>query len=94
MSYRNKKGRRRRRGQKLYHYFLDALVLLISKFLFPEKKADQVPPPAVVTDHFCEAGIDSDGWETICSVCKKRKAKADRLESVQSLIDEKRIYLK
>ena len=79
---------------KLYHYFLDALVFLISKFLFPEKKADPVPPPVFVTDHFCEAGIDSDGWETICSICKKRKAKTDRIESVQSLIDEKRIYLK
>ena len=93
MSYK-RKNRRRLRGQKLYHYFLDALVLLISKFLFPEKKVDPVPPPTVVTDHFCEAGIDSDGWETICPVCKKRKAKADRLESVQSMIDEKRIYLK
>ena len=94
MSYRNKKGRRRRRGQKLYHYFLDAFVFIISKLLFPEKKVDPAPPPAVVTDHLCEAGIDSDGWETICSICKKRKAKAERMESVQSMIDEKRIYLK
>jgi hypothetical protein len=90
------KKSRKRRGhvsrQKIYHYFLDALVFLISKFFFPEKKED--PPPAVFTDHFCEAGIDPDGWETICSVCKKRKAKTDRIESVQKLIDEKRIYLK
>jgi len=88
-----KKIRRRLQRPKLYHYFLDALVLLISKLLFPEKKADTVPPP-VITDHFCEAGTDSDGWETICPVCKKRKAKAERMESVQSLIDEKSIYLK
>ena len=93
MSYRNKKGRRRRRGQKLYHYFLDAFVFIISKLLFPEKKADPVQPP-VVTDHYCEAGTDSDGWETICPVCKKRKAKSERTESAQRLIDEKRIYLK
>jgi len=93
MSY---KKSRKRRGQvsrqKIYHYFLDALVFLISKFFFPEKKED--PPPAVFTDHICEAGIDPDGWETICSVCKKRKAKADRVESLQGVIDEKRIYLK
>jgi len=93
MSY---KKSRKRRGQvsrqKIYHYFLDALVLLISKFLFPEKKED--PQPVVSTDHICEAGTDSDGWETICSVCKRRKAKADRMESAQRLIDEKRIYLK
>lgn len=95
MSYKkNRQYRRRLKKPKLYHYFLDALVLLISKFLFPEKKVDPVPPPAVVTDHCCEAGIDPDGWETICSICKKRKAKAERMESVQSLIDEKRIYLK
>jgi len=93
MSYK-RKNRSRLRGQKLYHYFLDAFVFIISKLLFPEKKADPAPPPAVVTDHLCEAGIDSDGWETICSICKKRKAKAERLESVQSLIDEKKIYLK
>ena len=93
MSYK-RKNRRRLRGQKLYHYFLDAFVFIISKLLFPEKKADQVPPPAVVTDHFCEAGTDSDGWETMCHDCKKRKAKAERMESVQRLIDEKRIYLK
>jgi len=90
------KKSRKRRGhvsrQKIYHYFLDALVFLISKFFFPEKKED--PPPAVFTDHICEAGIDPDGWETICSVCKKRKAKADRVESLQGVIDEKRIYLK
>lgn len=94
MSYRNKKGRRRRRGQKLYHYFLDGFVFIISKLLFLEKKADPALPPTVATDHFCEAGTDSDGWETICSVCKKRKAKAERMESLQGLIDEKRIYLK
>ena len=78
--------------QKIYHYFLDALVLLISKFLFPEKRED--PPPVVSKDHFCEAGMDPDGWETICSICKKRKAKTDRIEAVQKLIDEKSIYLK
>ena len=94
MSYKKKRQfRTRLKSQKIYHYFLDALVLLISKLLFPEKKADPAPPP-VVTDHFCEAGIDPDGWETICSVCKKRKAKADRVESLQGVIDEKRIYLK
>lgn len=93
MSYK-RKNRSRLKDQKLYHYFLDALVLLISKFLFPEKKVDPAPPPPVVTDHFCEAGTDSDGWETICSICKKRKAKAERMDSVQRLIDEKRIYLK
>jgi hypothetical protein len=93
MSY---KKSRKRRGQvsrqKIYHYFLDALVLLISKFLFPEKKED--PQPVVSTDHICEAGMDPDGWETICPVCKKRKAKTDRIEVVQKMIDEKRIYLK
>jgi len=90
------KKSRKRRGhvsrQKIYHYFLDALVLLISKFLFPEKKED--PQPVVSTDHICEAGMDPDGWETICPVCKKRKAKTDRIEVVQKMIDEKRIYLK
>jgi hypothetical protein len=90
------KKSRKRRGhvsrQKIYHYFLDALVFLISKFFFPEKKDEA--PPVVSTDHFCEAGMDPDGWETICPVCKKRKAKTDRIEAVQKLIDEKRIYLK
>lgn len=95
MSYKKRRQNRRLiKRPKLYHYFLDALVLLISKFLFPEKKVDPIAPPAVVTDHFCEAGVDSDGWETICSICKKRKAKADRMEVVQRLIDEKRICLK
>ena len=93
MSYK-RKNRRSLKSQKLYHYFLDALVLLISKLLFPENKVDPTPPTAVVTDHFCEAGTDSDGWETICSICKKRKAKSDRMESLHGLIDEKRIYLK
>lgn len=95
MSYKkNRQFRRRLQKPKLYHYFLDALVLLISKFLFPEKKSDPALPPTVATDHYCEAGTDSDGWETICPVCKKRKAKSERLESVKSMIDEKRIYLK
>lgn len=93
MSYRKSRKRRSRvNRQKIHHYFLDALVLLISKFLFPERKADT--PPAVSTDHICEAGVDPEGWETICPICKKRKAKAERVEAVQSMIDEKRIYLK
>lgn len=92
--YKNKRGRRRLPRQKIYHYFLDALVFIISRFLFPEKKDPEPVSPPVIADHICEAGVDPDGWETICSVCRKRKAKTERVEVLQRLIDGEKIYFK
>lgn len=94
MSHKKSRPRRRLPRQKIYHYFLDALVFIISRFLFPEKKDTEPVSTPVIADHICEAGVDPDGWETICPVCRKRKAKTERVEVVQRLIDEKRICLK